>query len=100
VEFGSDPEKAAANVAQRGISFAEASTVLEDPPSITFPDEASSEGEMRFLTIGTSHRGRLLVVAYTEGPDTTRIINARQARGANKNSMSKTTRPEDDESQT
>jgi uncharacterized protein len=79
VEFGWDPEKAAANVTRRGISFTEASTVLEDPLSTTFPDEAHSEGEMRFLTIGTSHRGRLLVVAHTEGNDTIRIINARRA---------------------
>lgn len=72
-------KKAVANVTRRGISFAEASTVLEDPLSTTFPDEAHSEGEMRFLTIGTSHRGRLLVVAHTERNDTVRIISARRA---------------------
>jgi len=79
VEFGWDPEKAAANVTRRGITFAEAATVLEDPLSTTFPDEAHSEREMRFLTVGTSHRGRLLVVVHTERNDTIRIISARRA---------------------
>jgi uncharacterized DUF497 family protein len=79
VEFEWDPEKAAANVRRRRISFNEAATVLEDPLSTTFPDEAHSEGEMRFLTVGVSQRGRLLVVAHTERNDTIRIISARRA---------------------
>jgi uncharacterized protein len=79
VQFGWDPEKAAANVTRRGIGFPEASTVLEDPLSTTFPDEAHSEGGMRFLTIGSSHPGCLLVVAHAERNDSIRIISARRA---------------------
>jgi uncharacterized DUF497 family protein len=36
-------------------------------------------GEMRFVTVGVSQRGRLLVVAHTERNDTIRIIIARRA---------------------
>jgi len=79
VEFEWDPEKAAANVRRRRVSFNEAATVLEDSLSTTFPDEAHSEGEMRFVTVGVSQRGRLLVVAHTERNDTIRIISARRA---------------------
>ena len=79
MEFKWDPEKAAANVKRRGISFNEAGSVLEDPLSTTYPDEAHSEEETRFLTIGASHRGRVLVVAHTERHDTIRIITARRA---------------------
>jgi len=79
VEFEWDPEKAAANIRRRRVSFNEAATVLEDPLSTTFPDEAHSEGEMRFVTVGVSQRGRLLVVAHTERNDTIRIISARRA---------------------
>jgi uncharacterized DUF497 family protein len=79
VEFEWDPEKAAANVRRRRVSFNEAATVLEDPLSTTFPDEAHSEGEMRFVTVGVSQRGRLLVVAHFERNDTIRIISARRA---------------------
>lgn len=67
------------HAARRGITFAEAATVLEDPLSTTFPDESHSEREMRFLTVGSSHRGRLLVVRHTEQNDTIRIISARRA---------------------
>ena len=79
MEFEWDPEKAAANVRRRRVSFNEAATVLEDPLSTTFPDEAHSEGEMRFVTVGVSSSGRLLVVAHTERNDTIRIISARRA---------------------
>jgi uncharacterized protein len=79
VEFEWDPDKAAANVKRRRITFNEAASVLEDPLSTTFPDEAHSEEEIRFLTIGASHRGRILVVAHTERNDTIRIITARRA---------------------
>jgi uncharacterized DUF497 family protein len=79
VEFAWDPEKAAANVRRRRVSFNEVATVLEDPLSTTFPDEAHSEGEQRFVTVGVSQRGRLLVVAHTERNDTIRIISARRA---------------------
>lgn len=79
MEFEWDPDKAAANIKRRRISFNEAASVLEDPLSTTFPDEAHSEEEMRFLTIGASHRGRVLVVAHTERNDTIRIISARRA---------------------
>jgi uncharacterized protein len=79
VEFEWDPEKAAANIKRRRISFSEAGSVLEDPLSTTFPDEAHSEEEMRFLTIGASRRGRILVMAHTERNDTVRIMSARRA---------------------
>ena len=79
MEFEWDPEKAAANVRRRRVSFNEAATVLGDPLSTTFPDETHSEGEMRFVTVGVSQRGRLLVVAHTERNDTIRIISARRA---------------------
>ncbi|MGH6690183.1 MAG: BrnT family toxin [Gammaproteobacteria bacterium] len=38
-----------------------------------------SEGEFRFLSLGTSEAGRLLVVAYTERQGRIRIIDAREA---------------------
>ena len=79
MEFEWDPEKAAANVRRRRVSFNEAATVIADPLSTTFPDKAHSEGEMRFVTVGVSQRGRLLVVAHTERNDTIRIISARRA---------------------
>jgi uncharacterized DUF497 family protein len=79
VEFEWDPDKAAANLKRHRVDFYEAAGVLEDPLSTTFPDEAHSGDEERFLTIGASQSGRILVVAHTERDDTIRIISARRA---------------------
>lgn len=80
--FTWDRRKAAANLKKHGINFDEAATVFYDPLSTTFPDEDHSESEHRFLTIGESGQGRVLVVAHTEAPDTIRIISARRATGS------------------
>ena len=79
MQFEWDPQKAAANARRRRLSFDEAATVLEDALSTTYPDDAHSEDEARFVTIGASNRGRILVVAHTERNDTIRIISARRA---------------------
>ena len=74
-----DPEKSATNLKRHRVSFHEAAAVLGDPLSMTFPDQAHSEGEARFVTIGMSARGHVLVVAHTDRGDTVRIISARRA---------------------
>lgn len=79
VVFTWDARKAAANLRKHGIDFHEAASVLGDPLSTTFPDVDHSGLERRFLTIGASSRGRLLVVAHTEEGARVRIISARQA---------------------
>jgi len=45
----------------------------------TFDDPDHSHGERRFLTIGYSSQGRLLVVCHAEGQGAVRLINARRA---------------------
>ena len=77
--FQWDARKAASNLKKHGIDFREAATTFADPFSTTFSDQDHSENEPRFLTIGQSIRGRILVVAHTEESDTIRIISARRA---------------------
>jgi len=74
-----DPEKARTNLRKHRVSFEEASTVIGDPVSITIRDPDHSIGELRFLDVGLSHSGRLLVVAYTERGSRIRLISARPA---------------------
>ena len=50
-----------------------------DPLSVTFPDPDHSIDEDRYITIGTSDRGRVLVVSHTDREDRNRIISARKA---------------------
>ena len=80
--FTWDPKKAEANSKRHGVDFREAATVFDDPLSVAFPDPDHSVGEFRFLMIGMSALGRVLVVSYTEvGADLIRIISARTATG-------------------
>jgi hypothetical protein len=79
MEFEWDPEKAQRNLRKHRVSFDEAVTVFYDPLSATFDDTDHSVGERRYITIGYSARGRLLIVAHTERADSMRIISARRA---------------------
>jgi uncharacterized DUF497 family protein len=74
-----DPRKAEANLRTHGVSFSEAVTVLEDDRALTREDPAASE-EQRFVTLGLSNAGNLLVVVYTyRDPDVIRVISAWKA---------------------
>ena len=74
-----DPAKAEANLAEHGVSFAEAVTVLEDDFALTREDP-DSKGEQRFVTLGLSGFANLLVVVYTyRKPDIIRIISTWRA---------------------
>ncbi len=61
------------------ISFVEATTVFLDSLSITIDDPDHSQSEQRYIIIGYSNRGRLLVVVYVDRGDNIRIISARPA---------------------
>ncbi len=80
MEFEWDPNKATTNEKKHGISFSEATTVFGDPLELTISDPDHSSGEFRFLSIGKSNVGNLLVVSYTERKQNRiRIISARKA---------------------
>jgi uncharacterized DUF497 family protein len=79
MQFEWDPEKAVENLRKHGVSFEEAETVFQDPLSATFDDPDHSVGEHRFVTVGYSSAGRLVVVSHTEYGETIRIISARRA---------------------
>lgn len=64
--FEWDRRKAASNRRKHDVGFEEASTAFGDPFSITIPDPGHSEDEDRFVLIGGSFRGRLLVVVHVE----------------------------------
>ena len=77
---GTKAKPALRNEEKHGISFAEATTVFGDPMELTIADPDHSTGEYRFLSIGRSSLGDLLVVSYTEREENhIRIISARRA---------------------
>jgi uncharacterized protein len=79
MEFEWNPEKAVINLKKHNISFQEAATVFDDSLSVTFPDPDHSIGESRYVIIGMSRSGQLLVVSHTDRENRTRIISARRA---------------------
>ncbi len=56
-----------------------------DPFSITISDPEHSHGEERYIDIGESMNGRLLVVVYTERTPYIRIISCRKATRKERN---------------
>lgn len=79
MQFEWNPDKANLNLKKHGVSFNEASTVFNDPLSITFPDPDHSFGEERYVIIGVSSASRILIVSHTDRSDRIRIISAREA---------------------
>jgi uncharacterized protein len=84
--FEWDPEKALANRKKHGVSFEEAASVFLDPRMLSIFDEEHSGAEDRWLTLGLSAAGRLLVVCHTfreEARDsaTVRVFSVRKATG-------------------
>jgi len=73
-----DQEKAQSNRDKHGVSFEEAQTVFDAPLYVDFYDPDHSENENRYIIIGTSSVGNILLVSYTERGDIIRIISARQ----------------------
>ncbi len=76
--FEWDGNKAERNISKHGVSFEEAKTVFDDPLYVDFYDPDHSEDEERYLIVGQSSRGRLLIVSYTEIEDSIRLISARE----------------------
>jgi len=79
LRFEWDGRKAQTNVRKHGVSFEKAATVLADPLSVTVPDPVQRDREDRFVTVGESLDGQLLVVVHSDRRDTIRLISARRA---------------------
>jgi len=78
MKFEWDENKAAVNLSKHGISFEEARTVFDDPLYVDFYDPDHSDEEARYIIVGESQQGNLLIVSYTERADFIRLISARK----------------------
>lgn len=84
IDFEWDPRKATVNIRKHGVSFQEAATVFADPRQISVYDVEHSRAEDRWVTLGVSKNGRLLVVCHTfmdvqRGRVTIRVFSSRKA---------------------
>ena len=82
MKFEWDERKAYENLRKHDASFDEAVAVFLDPLSMTLSDEDHSIGEHRYIDLGLTRKGRLLVVVYTERGERIRIISCRTATAA------------------
>jgi hypothetical protein len=73
-----DPRKAQINWQKHGVSFADAELVFFDPFAIHELDPDAVEEE-RFIALGMSNSGILLVVVYTMRGEVFRVSSARRA---------------------
>jgi uncharacterized protein len=83
-DFQWNPAEALYNVRKHGVAFDEAATVFLDALALTVYDEANSQNEDRWFTLGYDASGRLLPVAHTYHASglsnvRVRIISARKA---------------------
>lgn len=79
LNFEWDEEKAVENLRKHGVSFEEGIAVFNDPLSISIDDPDHSASEERYIDIGASENGHVLVVSYTERGASVRIISCRKA---------------------
>ena len=63
--FEWDPNKARSNQNKHGVCFEEAATVFRDPQALSIFDDEHSSNEDRWITIGISNVGRLVVICHT-----------------------------------
>jgi uncharacterized DUF497 family protein len=79
LDFEWDDEKAKENKRKHKVDFEEAVAVFSDPFSLTIEDPDHSIEEPRYIDLGRSESGRVLVVSYTESGAKIRIITCRRA---------------------
>ena len=82
-----DPDKARLNRQKHGVGFDQAATVFRDPRAVSVFDNAHSKTEDRWITLGVSAGGGLLVVHHTfeEMNENTIRIRVFSSRKATKN---------------
>lgn len=88
--FEWDDAKSEWNERKHGMTFPQAEQVFDDPLHATMTDARHAEVEDRYITIGETFWGKVLVVAHAERGDRIRIISARRAtRSEKRNYMEK-----------
>lgn len=83
LKFEWNEEKSISNFQKHGVSFEEAKEVFEDPFHISKLDHRFNYFEERWITLGSTSKDKILVVANMffdeNGEEIIRIISARKA---------------------
>lgn len=76
--FEWDPQKAARNLRDHGVTFDQGAKATSDPFAVEWIDDREDYGEERVNLLGMCE-GVLLHVSFTERDESIRIISARRA---------------------
>lgn len=80
MQFEWDDEKEKINIIKHGIDFTTAARVFKDENRLELYNEAHSDVEDRYITIGLIDEvAYLVMVVYTEREEAIRLISARKA---------------------
>lgn len=81
INFVWDENKNRENIKKHGVSFSEAQTIFFNKPLEVFFDPDHSASEDRYIAVGISQTGRILLVVHCENKHGTeiRMISARKA---------------------
>jgi len=79
VGFEWNREKRTRNLRNHGIDFSESTEAFDDPLGRIRSDPDHSRDEHRFILIGSSKRGRVLLTVFAERGSEIRIISSRRA---------------------
>ena len=88
-DFEWDPQKAKLNFHKHGVSFEDAATVFKNPNALSIFDDKHSINEERWITLGISSSGILLVLCHTfqELDSRTCVIRIFSSRKATKKEL-------------
>ncbi len=83
-EFEWDNVKRESNLGKHGVDFTDAMSILLDPLAMTRFDDEHDDDEERWVTLGCTSNGKLLLIVHTfllTGPSSAqvRLISARPA---------------------
>ncbi|MBW1614366.1 MAG: BrnT family toxin [Deltaproteobacteria bacterium] len=83
MKFVWDPAKEKINIQKHKITFTESCYVFADQYSLTLFDEEHSENEDRWITLGQTPNGKILLVVHTfrkiDDMEVIRFISSRKA---------------------
>ncbi|MFZ3308534.1 MAG: BrnT family toxin [Xanthobacteraceae bacterium] len=65
IDFEWDPAKAASNAAKHGVTFETSMAVFRDPLALSMPDLDNRQGDERWITLGETAVGQLVLVVHT-----------------------------------
>jgi uncharacterized protein len=89
LKFEWDEVKARENLSKHRVSFEEGKTIFNGPFLLTYQDIDNSGSEDRYINIGSSAKGRILVLIHTERRGKIRIISCRKATTRERKSYEK-----------